>query len=173
MQRLVLTLITAISLMMATQAAAFWGNPAPKSSDAQQAERQERAMQEANAAVGMPNITQFFEKRMVKMLYELRDNPDFATITYIATLDGKLVKICDSIGYGINASVQYSNPQKMVDRGGVDHGPTYAPQAEPNGLFMPEGLAATYVMCLNPETEQIEAVYLEPEIIVSPFPLTQ
>ena len=46
------------------------------------------------------------------------------------------------------------------------------PQPEPNGLFMPEGLAATYVMCVDAVRDDVKAVYVEPEVIVSPFPLS-
>ena len=37
------------------------------------------------------------------------------------------------------------------------------------GLFMPEGLSATYVMCMI--KGKLKPVYVEPEIIVSPFKL--
>jgi hypothetical protein len=91
-------------------------------------------------------------------------------------MNGNLVKICDSVGYGINASIQYSNPDKVVDYeefvgDRVDSNVGTLPQAEPNGLFMPEGLAATYVMCVVPGKDEVQAVYLEPEIVVSPIDL--
>ena len=93
------------------------------------------------------------------------------------TMNGQLIKICDSVGYGISASIQYSNPEKVVDYEDfvgdrVDANVGTIPQAEPNGLFMPEGLAATYVMCVDGKSEDVKAVYIEPEIIVSPFELT-
>jgi hypothetical protein len=87
-------------------------------------------------------------------------------------MNGKLIKVCDSIGYGINASIQYSNPEKQVPMDlGQYNGEGVMPQAEPNGLFMPEGLAATYVMCVDGENDDVKAVYIEPEIIVSPIEL--
>jgi len=43
------------------------------------------------------------------------------------------------------------------------------PQADPNGLFMPEGLSATWVMLWDENTEEFRPVYFEPVIIVSPF----
>ena len=45
------------------------------------------------------------------------------------------------------------------------------PQADPNGLFMPSGLSATWVMLVNPRTNKPQPVYIENEIIVSPFRL--
>lgn len=40
-----------------------------------------------------------------------------------------------------------------------------------NGLFMPQGLSATWLMMIDPQTNEPRPVYVEPEIIVSPFPL--
>ena len=76
----------------------------------------------------------------------------------------------NSVGYGINASIQFSNPEKVVrnDNASRTSG-TFAtmPQAEPNGLYMPEGLAATYVMCVD--GEELKPVYIESDVLVSPF----
>ena len=167
---------TAIAAMTATTANAGWFDSPPPSNDQAIAQQMEKLLKEGERQTGLPAITNFTEKRMVKWLYELRDQPNYRTYTYIVTMNGKLVKICDSVGYGINASIQYSNPEKPVDleneldvsRDG--NGLTTLPQAEPNGLFMPEGLAATYVMCVVPGKDEVQAVYLEPEIVVSPFP---
>jgi hypothetical protein len=142
------------------------------SSDKVQAQQQEQLAKEAAVAVPTPAIVNFTEKRLLKELYELRDQPNYRTYTYITTLDGGLVKICDSVGFGLNASVQYSSPQKLVRADGGQYDiEVPVPQAEPNALFMPEGLSATYVMCLDPTSKDVKPVYLEPNIIVSPFPL--
>ena len=45
------------------------------------------------------------------------------------------------------------------------------PQADPNGLFMPSGLSATWLMMIDQRTGEARPVYVEPQIIVSPFPL--
>lgn len=166
-----LLLTTVVALGLATPALAFWGTSTP-SSDEAVAAQMERLLADAERQTGLPAITNFTEKRMVKWLYELRDQPNYRTFTYIVTMNGKLVKICDSVGYGINASIQYSNPEKVTNMDlGQYGGEGTMPQAEPNGLFMPEGLAATYVMCVDSESEDVKAVYIEPEIIVSPIEL--
>lgn len=165
-------LATALAVMTATTAHAGWFDVAPPSSDEAIADQMEKLLKEGERQTGLPAITNFTEKRMVKWLYELRDQPNYRTYTYIVTMNGNLVKICDSVGYGINASIQYSNPDKIVpmDQGQYG-GEGTMPQAEPNGLFMPEGLAATYVMCVVPGKDEVQAVYLEPEIVVSPIDL--
>ncbi|KPN64680.1 hypothetical protein AKJ29_00145 [Aliiroseovarius crassostreae] len=100
------------------------------------------------------------------------DNPEYRTYSYIVTMDGSFIKICDIIGFGINASIQFSSPEKAVSAGVYrENGLMTMPQMEPNGLSMPEGLAATYVMCVNPDGEGVRPVYVEPSVVVSPFPL--
>ena len=165
-------LATAIAATLATPSFAFWGTSSTPSSDKSMAQQMEALVKEGERQTGMPGITNFTEKKMVKWLYELRDQPNYRTYTYMVTMTGKLIKICDSVGYGINASIQYSNPEKMYhDWKGNGASATFIPQAEPNGLFMPEGLAATYVMCVDAENDDVKAVYIEPEIIVSPIEL--
>lgn len=156
--------------LLGTSAAAMSDPKAPRGqADNLAAEATAKMVTEAQRAVGMPGITHFTEKRAVKWLYELRDEPNYRTHTYIVTLEGKFVKVCDSVGYGINASVQYSNPQRVYEGSGIDRSATFIPQPEPNGLFMPEGLAATYVLCVV--GDDVKPVYVEPEVIVSPFPI--
>lgn len=164
-------LTTALAIGIASPALAFWGTSTPNS-DKSMAAQMEALVKEGERQTGMPGITNFTEKKMVKWLYELRDQPNYRTYTYIVTMTGKLIKICDSVGYGINASIQYSNPEKVYHEHGMDgRSAAFMPQAEPNGLFMPEGLAATYVMCVDAANDDVKAVYIEPEIIVSPIEL--
>lgn len=147
-------------------------------SDTAVAEQLEGLVSQGVRQVPMPAITNFFERQMVKMIYELRDNPEYQTYTYFVTLNGTFVYICDSVGYGINSSIQYASPVKLeneIDLGQYS-GSMALPQAEPNALFMPEGLAATYVICaFDPNTGPVEgdlnlyAVYMEQDAFVTPF----
>lgn len=165
-----IVLATGLSLLFATTAQAGWFDSPPPSSDESIAVQMEALLKEGERQTGLPAIVNFTEKKMVKWLYELRDQPNYRTYTYIMDMNGNFIKICDSVGYGINASIQYSNPEKVIDNGdSAGNGYGYLPQAEPNGLFMPQGLAATYVMCVVPGKEEVQAVYLEPEIMVFPF----
>jgi len=173
-----LTLMVGLSSPVAA-CGGFLQSACPTGSDVDVAKDLENLVNQGNRTVGLPGITNFFEKQMVRQLYEMRDDPTYRTYSYIVNLNGEFIFICDSIGYGINASIQYSNPEKMI------HGPgpgtsgrsaATMPQAEPNALFMPEGLAATYVMCLDPTTldkpqPKLVPVYVEPNVVVSPFKL--
>lgn len=137
------------------------------SSDQIQKEQTEKALQEAAKEVGHPAIVNWQEKKMVKELIELRDQENVLCYAYIVSMSGKLVFLGKCYGYGIPYSTQFSNPEKKM----YEHG-TYGtlPQAEPNGLFMPDGLAATWLHMIDPEGN-VRPVYIEPEIIVSPYPM--
>jgi hypothetical protein len=138
------------------------------SADYKEREATKKMAAEAAMQVGMPGIVNFQEKRTLRMLYELRDNPAFRTYTYVRDLNGQLHKLCDSTGYGIPYATQFSNPQRVVYG---DHGSVTLPQAEPNGLFMPSTAEATWVMCQDPGDKKVKPVYVEDRITSSPFPL--
>lgn len=136
--------------------------------------RQEKQMREATAQTGLPAISNFQEKKMMKMLYELRDQENLVCHAYLVNeINGQIGQyLGQCIGYGLPASTQYSNPEKVVHRETYQGGSFGTlPQAEPNGLFMPEGLSATWLMMVDPETNEPRPVYVEPLIIVSPFKL--
>lgn len=115
----------------------------------------------------MPAIVNFRERKLVKMLLEMRDQENLVTYTYTyAENSGKLTFFCQSVGYGIPYSTQYTNPQKYVYNGSK----AVLPQADPNGLFMPDSADATWVMCRSDRGE-VKPVYVEPKVVVSPFKL--
>lgn len=150
-------------------------------SDAQQAKDTEMALSEAQRQIGMPNIVNFQQRKMMKWIFELTDKENLVTYTYIeASYSGKLVFIGKTLGYGIPFSAQYTNPEKIVhgdhqlgyDLVGKINYPMKLPQADPNGLFMPTSSSATWVIFIDPNTGKPRPVYVESEIIVSPFPLS-
>lgn len=145
-----------------------------KSSDEIQAQVSEKANKQALRTVGEPKILNFTEKKLVKKLYEMRDDPELICYAYVINKEGKHVYLYRTFGFGINASIQFSNPQKRIDNkfdygSKSDHylGDHIMPQAEPNNLFMPEGLAATYLMAIDDITGKTKVIYAEPEIVVS------
>lgn len=138
------------------------------SSSQKMADKQEEQMQELVRQVGFPAIKNFQEKKLAKTIMELRDREDLICYAYIVNLQGSLIYLGKCIGYGLPYSTQYSNPMKAEYSHSL--GKYLIPQAEPNGLYMPEGLSATWLMMLDKNGDP-HPVYLEPEIIVSPFPL--
>jgi hypothetical protein len=147
------------------------GDQPPRSDTVQQAQ-QEKSRQEANRQVGMPGITNFTEMKLMRKLYELRDQ-EISTFAYIPDYNGKLWHLCDSIGYGLPYGTQFSNPEKIVPYGyDVANTPNTShviPQSEPNGLFMPPTAEGTWVICGT--KNDLKPVYVEPKVIVSPFKL--
>lgn len=142
-----------------------------KSADEVQAEKTSKSMKEANRQVGMPAIKNFQEKKNLKWIYELCDQEDFICHAYLVNeINGSVGQyLGECIGYGIPYSAQFSNPQKVIRDTYESFGSI--PQAEPNGLFKPEGLSATWLIMIDPNTKKPRPVYIEPSIIVSPFKL--
>ena len=144
----------------------------PPTSDQIQHQAQEAISKQSNMAVGMPAIVNFQEKRILKDIYELRDKA-ITTYTYTQDMNGKMHKICDSVGYGISGATQFTNPMKVVDV--CPNAGHYCyqemPQADPNGLFSPASDEGTWVMCKDPHSNKVMPVRIEPRTITSPFPL--
>lgn len=137
-----------------------------ETADQKQNRLQEQLTKQGVDAVGIPAITNFQEKRVLKQIFELRDT-EIKTITYIVDMNGKFHKVCDSIGYGVPYATQYTNPMKIASR---EHGITI-PQADPNGLYSPPTAEGTWVLCYSKELNKVTPVYIEPRIVVSPFAL--
>lgn len=157
----------------------FVGCVKPKeTSDSIMQKKTENAMMELDRQVGLPAIVNYQEKKNLKWIYELCDQEDFVCHAYLYnSMSGKIGQYLGKcIGYGIPYSAQFSNPQKAVDLDDVigrnmTYHPGTMPQPEPNGLFKPEGLSATWLIMIDPKTKKPRPVYVEPEIIVSPFEL--
>lgn len=142
-------------------------------SDMVQAKQTEQALSEAQRQIGMPNIVNFQQRKMMKLIYELTDKEDMITYAYLKSdYTGKLIFIGKCIGFGVPFSAQFTNPEKVVHENNYQGG-SYGtlPQADPNGLFMPTSSSATWLMMIDPSTNKPRPVYIEPEIVVSPFPL--
>lgn len=141
----------------------------PPTADQVMQQKQAQLAAEGNSQVGMPAITNFARKRELKMIQELADKEQ-PTFAYTQDMNGHYHKICDSLGYGIPAATQYTNPQYIAYTGGNGSVATL-PQADPDGLFSPASSDATWIMCLDPQTKKMAPVYVEPRVTVSPFPL--
>ena len=136
-----------------------------ESSDDIQQQQQEKILKEGTAQMGMPAIKNFREKRLMKMILELRDQENVILYAYIvAENTGQLHFIGKCIGYPIPYATQYTNPMK------VEYQDLAIPQADPNGLFSPASAEGTWIMMISPQGGP-KVVYIEPRVVVSPFPL--
>ena len=153
-------------------ALASCGEVPMESADRSQNRKQEELSKQGVQSVGLPAIKNFQEKRILKDILELRDNPNFNTYTYTEDMNGRLHLRCNSIGYGIPYATQYTNPQRIA--GALEtpgQSAVTLPQADPNGLFSPASADGTWVLCKVPGKNDVQPVYMEPRIVVSPFPL--
>lgn len=121
---------------------------------------QRQVLNQSNDSVGMPNIKNFFEKKVLKEVYELRDQSDLVCYAYSQNMNGKFVYLGQCIGYGIPYSTQYTCPQEFYSS-------VTLPQADPNALYSPEGgVDATWLILIN-EAGEREIVYSEQQIMVT------
>lgn len=163
-------LLLAGTLLMGADAGC--GEPYHQSvAEMREREQTNTLMDAMSSAVGMPALVRFTEKRQLKMLYEMRDDPKLATFTYITDLNGKLHLLCQSFGYGIPYATQFSSPHKAATYGA--EGIAMQDQPEPNGLYPPPAADGTWIMCLDPgKSNEVKPVYVEPRVVVSPWKLT-
>ncbi len=147
------------------------------SSTTREARQQEKLSNEAFSETGMPNIKNFRERKLLKDIYELRDQAGLTTYTYLFNqFTGKLIFLGESIGYGIPYATEYTNPERVTDGGMTAHtgnGNVAIPQADPNGLYSPSSAEGTWVLLKDPNGKDVKPVYIEPRIIVSPFKLKE
>jgi hypothetical protein len=138
-----------------------------------QAERQQTQQQgelalEAQKQCGMPALVNFQERKMMKKVIEQRDKANLVCYAYLfSNQTGKLIYIGKCMGYGLPYSTQYTNPQR------VDYNSSKTvtlPQPDPNGLYMPSDAHGTWLLMIKPNGDTTP-VYVEPDVIVSPFKL--
>lgn len=151
----------------------------PPTSNDLERDAQEKLVSEGNAQVGMPAIINFRERKMMKTILELRDQANFVTYTYLwSDMKGQWIPFCQSVGYPIPYSTQYTAHESeqrynVRDRGGNwAYGTAKLPQADPNGLFMPSSAEGTWVLCKDPNGQDVKPVYVEPRAITSPFKMS-
>jgi hypothetical protein len=143
-----------------------------KSIDTVQREQQEVLLKEATSAVGMPAIHNFRERKILKDILELRDQDGLVTFTYIFNeLNGTLVFLGESIGYGIPYATQFTNPEKLERVHKLEALYEVLPQADPNGLYSPAAAEGTWILMKDPKGSDVKPVYVEARVIVSPFRL--
>lgn len=170
--RILLFLLTLVLTIIFTQ-----GCHDPKNtSKAEQAQTEatNKILDEINREIGLPDLKNFQQKRTLKMIMEMCDQTDLICYAYLKSeYTGKLTFLGKCVGFGVPFSAQYTNPYKLqaFDLPGTWHY-ELIPQADPNGLYMPTSSSATWLLMVNPKTQEVQPAYIEPEIVVSPFPLS-
>lgn len=147
-------------------------------SDDKMARQTEKMMGEASRQIGMPGISNFQQKKTLSTIYELCDDENLICYAYMKNeMTGMLKYFGKCFGYGIPFSAQFSNPEvyKRVKPANADDSSHWSyeliPQAEPNGLFMPESSSATWVIRVDEVTNKGHVIYAEPLLTISPTKL--
>jgi len=130
---------------------------------------------EADRQTGMPAITSFSERKLVRDIYERRDRAG-PTWAYLQGVDGRLTCLGRAMGYGVPYGAQFTAPKTLqyvraVDGDGTSSSATIElmDQPEPNGLYMPDSASATWLQLVDPANGKMSVVYIEPNLTVSPF----
>jgi hypothetical protein len=110
------------------------------------AQKTEETMKEATRQIGMPAIVNFQGKKNLIWIYELCDQENLVYHAYLFSEIGQYLGKC--IFYNMPYSTQFSNPVVYYCNG------TTLPQAEPNGLFKPDGVSATWLIMIDPTTKK-------------------
>ena len=141
-----------------------------ESNDDVQAQQTEQLQKQANSKIGMPNITNFYEKETLKTIMEECDKSNLITYVYTqSTMTGKFLYVGEAIGYAIPYGTEYTNPDYVVSSSGNSY--ATLPQADPNGLYKATDVRATWVMLIDPTTKQAKPFYSESDLSVYPSKL--
>lgn len=117
-----------------------------------------QALSNSRAIVGSPEIRYFTEKKNLKEILELRDNPKLVCHYYTKnTMTGKYIYQGKCSGYGIPYASSFTTPNDSEGE----------PIPDPNGMYM-QGLSttATWIAHINDKGEK-EIRYIEEEITVT------
>lgn len=145
--------------------------PAQPTSDQKASRQQEQIAKELAAQTGMPSVKNATMKKQLKMIIEECDRQNLICYAYIVPeMTGKPVLLGKCMGYGIPYATQYTNPEKIassLSQGGY----AILPQADPDGLFKPASADGTWLLMIDPATNEPHPVFCEPKVLVTPFKL--
>jgi hypothetical protein len=170
----IINFVTALIAVFALTCLTTGCDERKNTAEQKQAAATKRLLNEANNKIGMPNIKQFQQKKLMRLIQEQCDREDLICYAYLQSdYTGELIFIGKCVGYGVPFSAQFTNPEALTLAGSVAGHRSWQvmPQADPNGLYMPTSSSATWLMMIDPETKKPRPVYFEPTITVSPFKL--
>jgi hypothetical protein len=136
-----------------------------------QADATRESMNAADRETGMPRITHYSQRKLLKNAYE---DMDTTTLTYVYTqaLDGRFVCLGQGVGYGVSLGTQFTAPefpQYISNRGNAAVAGTYVlAQPEPNGLYSPSSGAATIVNLIDANSGEAHTALVEPNVVTTP-----
>lgn len=140
---------------------------------ARQAQATSTSMDNADRQIGMPRITHFEQRRLLKNAYEDMDTTVLAYV-YSQGIDGRFICMGQSLGYGVSLGTSFTAPeypQYVQMPNNVANVTEKIAQPEPNGLYPPSSGEATIVDLINPKNGEAHTALIEPRIVTVPFEL--
>jgi len=115
-------------------------------------------------------IKNFRERKFLNKILEFRDRKDLIRYVYIVTFSGSIKFLGNCLGYGVPFSARQVNPMREIKK---DTPLGTVPRIDQNGLFMPKGHNAVWLMMIDLKTEKKEPMYISGAvpILISPFAL--
>lgn len=160
-----------VMLMSMFTGCSFDSGAVPDTVDNSQAVAQETLQKDMDLQTGLPNIKNWTEKKLLKKIYEKRDDAKLVCYAYTRNeMTGKYVYEGRCMGFGLPYATQYSNPEKLgIEDNSSEAGdvPYTLPQSEPNGLFMPTSADATWLLRVDEKTGDTYMDYVEYKLYVS------
>ena len=161
--------ITAMLLLCAAMSVTLLTGCDENDSTAKETQSQEQMSNQAINSIGLPGIANWTTKKTLKAILERCDQTHLVMYAYTQSeMSGKFIFIGKCIGYPIPYSTQYTNPMKIERSSSAGYG--IIPQADPDGVYRPASADGTWVQLMDDEGN-VNVVYIEPKITVSPFPL--
>ena len=136
-----------------------------RTADQKAAVQQEDLAERAQTEVGIYQPTNFVRKRLANRIAQMLDTPSLVTVSYAQGLDGRLRCIGHTIGFPLPGATQTTAPTHFVVKPHTVHPYVprdyeQAPQAEPDQLFSPSSMDATWILLIN-EKGIAEPAYFE------------
>lgn len=121
---------------------------------------------QVEAAIGKPQLTNWFEYSQLKEIYEMRDNPQLICYWYTKNdYTGKWIYQGKCVGYGIPYGASITANERPDYYSYEDN--AVLKQAEPNGLYTDSVVTtATWILSVD-EQGNITPTYVESEISIS------
>jgi hypothetical protein len=134
-----------------------------------QANQQQDISKRAVEEVGIYTPTHFTRKRLANRIGQLLDDPNYATVSYAQGMDGRLTCIGHTIGYPMPGATQTTAPQRLATSAETLYrDDMLVPQPEPDQLYYPASVDATWILLINQKTGQAEPVYFEGHVQTFP-----
>lgn len=156
---LLLTLIVALLVSVVSLAGCEFGG-----ADRQDKELINKQQEHYQKVQPLPFYEYSIPRDILTQIYNVVTTKAYTTYTVIESITGETKFHGPSLGYGIPADTQLTNPLKRIP-----HFEAVIEQAEPNGLFSSKNTDGTWVLFV--QDDGVTPIYTEHKVTTYPFPV--